>query len=86
MTEQLTEVRVVTLDDLKQAIEAMPDQMPQLADYLGDEPSLYDNHFGAYQHARSEAWRTAFEWRDKDEWPRLSEYVNGMRLIREKLR
>lgn len=99
MSEQGTTKDQVSLDDLKWAVDAVPDQMPQLADYLGDEPSLYDNHFGAYQHARAEAWRTAFEWREgwyakvlavmhraSGDISIIEEGAEGMRLIREKLR
>lgn len=69
---------MTTLDDLKRAIEAW-EVVPT-------------SKYAARAHARVEAWRTAFEWRDQfttvPTWddPRIVEYTEGMRLIREKLR
>lgn len=71
---------MTTLDDLKRAIEAVPELSTDVKAYV-------------YQTARADAWRAAFEWRNHyiivpsnaDDSDAAGEFAEGMRLIREKL-
>ena len=85
MTEQLTEVRVVTLDDLKRSIEMLPLHPGPCT--AGQNADRWLSAWHEYHRWSSEAWRTAFEWLAS--WERRvmldPEYDEGMRLIREKL-
>lgn len=78
----------VTLDDLKAAIDALPDP-------LSTSPDAW---YPLDLRARAKAWRMAFEWRDRihhryravdvfsNAWEEIDkEHGEGMRLIREKL-
>ena len=71
---------VTTLEDLKRAIELV-EQYKSL--------SLDQRLTGALWGASRErdAWRLAFEWRDQiPAGGSTDEYLEGMRLIREKLK
>lgn len=83
----------VSLEDLQQAIAAIPAK-PSI-EWPWDE---YIAASDAHQHARAEAWRTAFEWRE--DWRKRCQGIalqsiqwsthceegdEGMCLIREKL-
>jgi len=80
VTTQPTKEKV-TLDDLKQAIEAVP---PPGDGKRGPDP-LGLMH---YEHMRGEAWRTACQWllqyvsTHGDQYPT---FMEGINLIREKL-
>lgn len=73
----------VSLDDLKRAIDAVP--IPP------DDVKVNGMHWSHFVYAelKAEAWRTAFEWQLQfvstigDQYP---EFMNGIELIREKLK
>jgi hypothetical protein len=79
MTEQRTPDRLTTLDDLKRAISLIPW-------HLENAPADYGGL--SFERERAEAWHTAFEWRSSMVTTRtgLTEFEEGMRLIREKLK
>lgn len=83
----------VTLDDLKQAIEAVPDE-PEFdrqgyMDPPDDVIAAFRLERAEHEEARADAWRTAFEWLETNDsgpgWKLTVEYLEGMRLIRERL-
>ena len=79
----------MTLDDLKRAIESYE---TIANDFLAKQAGGVGYAMGK-QHARAEAWRTAFEWRAEFHGTglgnlsleRYQEFKEGMALIREKL-
>lgn len=93
MTDQLT----VSLDDLKRAIEAVPEHPGPCIP--GQNADLWLALLHEHKNWALEAWRTAFEWRESlldralqglESEPSLARWHNerdeGVRLIRERLR
>ncbi len=97
MSEQVPTKDQVSLDDLKFAIQSVP---PRPDAILSDGESLseWQSSWVEYRERQSEAWRTAFEWREgwhdrldnAQSSPEAAglvvESLEGMDLIREKLR
>lgn len=70
---------MTTLGDLEKAIGAIP---PRPAPVAGSNAAWVE-----YAFLSASAWRAAFEWRDQiPAGGATSEYLEGMTLIREKLK